>query len=166
MKQKYLLLGIVLVLMIPLLSACGGTTSKATQEQLFSNRVKEITQNHSELADYSMDHLFDAGNGTYSATANVAGKTIGAISICFKDDQLSEFTFSFSADGPSKKEYQQPIIASAMALDASLDYATADSIADSINDMLLFGGKPVEKNGYTYSGVWGQDDLIYVKIQK
>lgn len=163
MKRKYLLCATALFLIIMLLSACG---SKTAQGQLFANRVTEITQSNPELANYSMDNLSDTGSGTYGATASVAGETIGAISISFKNDQFSEFIFSFSADGPSRRKYEQPIIASAMALDASLDYSTADSIVDSIDDMILFGDKSMEKNGYTYSGVWGQDNLVYVKIQK
>lgn len=112
-----------------------------------------------------MDGLVEQGNGVYTANAVVDGKTIGSISIHIDNEQITEFLFSFSADGPVQREYRQPMIASAMAIDPTLDYLASEDIIKDVDNMLIFGGQPLEHNGFTYLG-WCEGNLCFVKIYK
>lgn len=166
MKRNLLLVILALFIIIMSMSGCG--SSKVNVAEVFSERVKTISQENGELSRYSMGNLMNQGNGVYSSNVTVDGKTIGAISVTVKNEQIAEFTFSFSASGPSQSEYQQPIIATAMAMDSALDYIAAEEISDELNLMLVFGdgSASIENNGYTYSAVWKDDGLVYIKISK
>lgn len=165
--KRNLLLAILIISIIVSLLGCGNKNDQVDPTELFINRVKTIASENAELSSYSMGDLMDQGNGLYGTNAFVGEKNIGAVSVNVTGEEVTEFTFSFSANGPSEKEYSQPIIASAMAMDSTLDYSTAKDIASDLSLELVFGGSPVKTiNGYTYSAEWREDDLVFVKIVK
>ena len=102
----------------------------------------------------------------FAASAIVDGKTIGAIAIKIENEEVAQVKITFASDGPSASEYYQPIIASAMALDSSLNYETAKSLAKDAEDILIWGGSAVTKNGYTYDAEWMSNDMIVITISK
>ncbi len=166
MKRNLLIIAaVVMAVVIMALSACGNA-SKVDVAGEFSDKIKTIAAENSELAGYSMDSLADQGNGLYAANAIVDGKTIGAIAVKVEGDVVAKVAYSFASDGPTQREYQQAIIASAMAMDSALDYTAAKEISDDLNSLLLFGGDDINNNGFTYSGEWVDDDLITVTISK
>lgn len=165
--KRNLLSVILIVSIIVTLLGCGNKNDQVDPTKLFVDCVQTVCAENSELASYSMGDLIDQGNGLYGTNAFIDGKNIGAVSVNVIGEEVTEFTFSFSASGPSEKEYRQPIIASAMTMDSTLDYSTAKDIASDLSLELVFGGSPIKTiNGLTYSAEWREDDLIFVRIVK
>ena len=149
--------------MLVFLSACG-TGSKDSAVDSFLNRIKTVSQENPELSGYSISGLTEEGSGTYSANAIIDGETIGAISISVYNKQITELSFSFFGDVEMKK-CEQAVTASAMAIDSTLDYSTAQEIVSDTVLAILFRLEPVENNGYTYTGQF-EDTLFFIKISK
>lgn len=148
-------------------AGCGSKTNEVTPADAFLNRIKTITTENPELAGYSMSDFIDQGSGYYAASAIVDGETIGAISVQFEGEEIIEVTISFADDGPAEREYEQPIIASAMALDVGFVYSDVEDLTQKLYSMWLFGGKPEKINGYTYSTEWRKTDgQIFVRFTK
>ena len=59
----------------------------------------------------------------------------------------------------------QAVIASAMAIDSTLDYSTAKEIVSDTVSAIFFRLGQVENNGYAYSGQY-EDNLLFIKISK
>ena len=165
MKRNFNLLLVITMLsaMLVFLSACG-TGSKDSAVDSFLNRIKTVSQENPELSGYSISGLTEEGSGTYSANAIIDGETIGAISISVYNKQITELSFSFFGDVAIGKN-MQAVIASAMAIDSTLDYSTAKEIVSDTVSALFFHLGQVENNGYAYSGQY-EDNLLFIKISK
>ena len=167
MKRNVLLIIAVISIIIMSFAGCGNKANEVTPADAFADRVKTIIAENSELAGYSMSPLMDQGSGLYAASAIVDGETIGAVSVRFEGDEITEIIISFAASGVAQNKYQQPIIASAMALNTGFVYSDVDKLMQKLDGMLIFGGKPEKINGYTFSCEWrSSDDQIFVKFTK
>ncbi len=164
MKRNLILLIVIAAILATMFSGCGKSSGAAAE--IFSARIKEVTEATPELADYSMGTLTDQGDGVYTADAYVGGKSIGTISITFSGNEVKEYRFTFANDGPKGYEYIQPSIATAMVIDSTLDYAAAKEVIDGLDFVHLFNDPPIVRNGYTYLEKDSDPGFSVVRIYK
>ena len=168
MNRRIIMVIASLMIIAAALLGCSKEAPKESPYVAFLNRVETITNENSKLSGYSMNSYVDpeSDQDSFGADAIVDGKTIGVIVAKIENEEVSQVIITFASDGPSASEYYQPIIASAMALDSSLNYDSAKNLTSDVEDILIWGGSAVTKNGYTYNAEWYSNGVIAITISK
>lgn len=139
------------------------TTGFTTTASSLEDDYLSVISDNYELNDLSIAS-FEDNSTTYTIQVDEGEERIGFLFIGADDDgNITSIIICWSATDIVASQYKK-LMASAFILGANrLSYEDASELADEMNNIIIFGGDAVEKNGITYNcGELSENDRDYI----
>ncbi len=127
------------------------TTGFTIKSSSIEDDYLSVISDNSELSDLSIAS-YEHDSTSYTIQVDDDEERIGFLFITEDDDgNVTSIIICWSATDIVASQYKK-LMASAFILgDNRLSYEDASELADEMNDIIIFGGDAVEKNGITYN---------------